>query len=433
MAKENKLIKNAMWIIGCRIVRAVLNVFVTMLTARCFGPSNYGLINYAASVVAFVAPVMMLGLDTTLVQEFVEKPEQKGCTLGTALGMNLLSALACMAGIAAFVAIANPGEKTTLIVCVLYSLNLPLQVLEMTQYWFQAELKSKYTSATMLLSYILVSLYKIYLLVTEKGVYWFAVSQAIDYFIISVVLLIIYHRIGGQKLRFSFRRGKEMLSRSRYYIISSLMITIFAQTDKIMLKMMVGDEAVGYYSAAVLCAGMTGFVFSAIIDSAKPIVWEARKKSKVLFERNMTMLYSVVIFLALAQSAVITVLAELVVLMLYGIEYLQSVQVLRIVVWYTTFSYLGAARTVWILGEEKHDLLWKVNLYGALANVLLNYLLIPTHGAAGAAIASLATQIFTNFLVGFMIPALRDTNKLIIRALNPCSLIRGVRELLKKE
>ena len=44
------------------------------------------------------------------------------------------------------------------------------------------------------------------------------------------------------------------------------MVTIFAHTDKVMLKMMLSEEAVGIYSAAVTCAGLTSFVFAAIID-----------------------------------------------------------------------------------------------------------------------------------------------------------------------
>ena len=47
-------VKNASWIIGCKLAKAVLTLIVTMLTARYLGPSNYGLINYAASIVTFV-------------------------------------------------------------------------------------------------------------------------------------------------------------------------------------------------------------------------------------------------------------------------------------------------------------------------------------------------------------------------------------------
>ena len=419
MTEERKAVKNTVWIVACRVLQSVLNGIVTMFTARYFGPSDYGLLNYAASVAGFAAPVMLLGFDTTLVQEFVEKPEQKGTTLGTALGLNFVSGAVCVAGIAVFAALANPGEGATVTVCVLYSLNLPLQALKMTRYWFLAELKSKYTSLASLFAYVLVCLYRICLLAAGKGVCWFAVSQALDYLILSGVLLGAYHAAGGQKLRFSLKRGKQMLGRSRYYILSSLMVTMFAQTDKVMLKALLGDEAVGYYSAAVFCAGMTSFVFTAIIDSGRPVILAAARKDRAVFERRMTALYAIVVMLALAQSAVIAVSAEFVIRVLYGAQYLPSVGILRILVWYTTFSYLGAARTVWIQAEEKHPLLWKVNLYGALANAAFNFLLIPRWGANGAAAASLLTQMLTNFFLGLWMPQLRGNNALLLRSLDP--------------
>ena len=50
----------------------------SMLSARYLGPSNFGLINYAVSVVAFAVPIMQLGLPNILVQEMVEANDSEG-------------------------------------------------------------------------------------------------------------------------------------------------------------------------------------------------------------------------------------------------------------------------------------------------------------------------------------------------------------------
>ena len=73
----NKVAKNASWIIGCRIGQAILSLVINMLTARYLGPSNYGLITYAASLVAFVLPIAQLGFNNILVQEIVNDPENE--------------------------------------------------------------------------------------------------------------------------------------------------------------------------------------------------------------------------------------------------------------------------------------------------------------------------------------------------------------------
>lgn len=55
-------------------------------------------------------------------------------------------------------------------------------------------------------------------------------------------------------------QAKRLFERSRYYIVFGMMVTVFAQTDKIMIKMMIRNSEDGYYSTAIACAGITGFV-----------------------------------------------------------------------------------------------------------------------------------------------------------------------------
>ena len=390
-----------------------------MISARYLGPSNFGLLNYASSVVAFVAPLARLGMRQVLVEEIVSHPMREGKALGTTLVMTVTSSFFCIIGCGAFVLIANAGETDTLIVCLLYSVSLVFQMLELIQYWFQAKLLSKYTAITSLVAYLITALYKVFLLITGKNIYWFAVSHALDFLIISVVLLVIYKRLGGQKLSFSFSIGKELFNKSKHYILSSMMVTIFAQTDKIMIKTMIDNETNGFYSTAVSCAGMTAFVFTAMIDSFGPMIYQSKKTDYKKFEKNVSILYSIIIYMALIQSIVLTLFAGPIIELLYGQEYAAAAPLLQIVTWYTTFSYLGSARGIWMLAEKKQKYLWIINLSGALLNVVGNFILIPTLGAVGAAIASIATQFLANVVMCAIIKPIRPSFYLILRALNP--------------
>ena len=201
------------------------------------------------------------------------------------------------------------------------------------------------------------------------------------------------------------------------------MVTVFAQTDRIMIKLMLSDADTGYYSAAVACAGMTSFIFGAIIDSARPTIFESRNQSDDVFDKNIVRLYSIVIYFALAQSIIIALLSRIIVNILYGGQFIPTVDALRIVVWYTTFSYIGSVRNIWILAENKQKYLWIINLSGALANVIMNFILIPSIGINGAALASLLTQFFTNVVVGYIIRPIRPNNRLMIKGLNPKVLV----------
>ena len=429
----SKVARNASWIIGCKLVQSILGFVLNMLTARFLGKSSFGDISYAMAVVSFVVPLMRLGFGNIMVQEIVQHPEREGKAMGTGVFLNLVSAFACIAGVTAFAFVANPGETETVIICALYGIKLIFEATDLMSYWYQAKLMAKYSSVISLIVHFVVLGYKIFLLVTLKSVYWFAVTSALEYLLCSVGMYTIYHFKKTQKLSISLKLGKELIDKGKHYILSSMMVMIFAETDKIMLKGLIDSSATALYSTATILAGATGFFFAAIIDSFRPWIFEVQKTNEELFKERLKMLYSFIIYLSLLQSIVMTVFAKPIVLLTYGEQYAESVGALQIVVWYTTFSYLGSVRNIWILANDKQKYLWVINLFGAGANVVLNVTLIPFFGIYGAAIASLVTQIFTNVIVGYILKPIRPNNAIMVSSLNPNCCLEAFRKLLKKE
>ncbi|MBR3966519.1 MAG: flippase [Clostridia bacterium] len=425
---RGKIFKNASWIIVSKLFQSVFSLTIGLLSARYLGPSNYGLINYASSIVTFVFPIAQLGLNNTLVHELSQDSENEGKILGTSIIMSVVSALFCMFGVTAFAAVSNNGDRECVLIVSLYSIGILFQSLDLIRYWFQTKLLSKYSSVVSLVAYTVVSLYKLFLLITKRSIFYFAVSNSIDYFLIALLLIILYKKLDGQSFSFDFSLGKRVISKSKHYIIPGLMVAIFAQTDKIMLKSMIGEAEIGYYSAATAIASISSFVFTAIIDSFRPVIF-SDLNNEASFRLNLRRLYCIIIWLSLLQSVFMTIFSDLFVYILYGSEYAASSNILRIVVWLTTFSYFGAVRNIWILAKNKQKYLWIINALGACMNVVLNLIMIPFFGAIGAAIASVFTQMFTNFILGFILTPIRENNSIVIESLNPKLIL----DLIKKD
>ena len=434
--KTKEVFNNAKWIIACKIVQSVLQLIIGMIAARYLGPSNYGLINYASSVSAFAMPIMRLGLDAILVYQLVEEPEKEGEILGTSLLLNMLMSILCIGGVSAFATVANFGKTDTIIVCVLYSISMFFAALEIAQYWFQYKLLSKYSSVIMLVSYLVVSVYKIFLLATQKSIYWFALSHAVEYGAIALLLFIFYFKKGGGRLSFSFSRVRKMLSKSKHYILASLMIVVIHNTDHVMLTMMIGEAENGYYAAAITCASIAQFVFTAITDSFRPMILLHKKENEAAYEKDVSSLYGLMLYLSILQSIVFTIFAPIIVNLMYGAEYTAAITVFRILTWYFTFSCMGSVRNIWLLAEEKQKYLPIINLSGVVINIVMNAFMIPLWGACGAAFASLLTQLFMNFIFGFIFKPIRKNNALMLKGLSPKFFIGELRvtvkELLKK-
>ena len=88
---KNKEVKNAGWLIGGKVAQMVLSLFVGVLSARFLGPSNYGLISYANALIAFFMSLCTLGINSVIVKELIDRPDEEGVTLGSAICFRLAS------------------------------------------------------------------------------------------------------------------------------------------------------------------------------------------------------------------------------------------------------------------------------------------------------------------------------------------------------
>ncbi len=426
----NKEIKNAGWIIGGRVAQMFLSFFVSIFTARYLGPSNYGLINYASAYVAFFTSLCTLGINSVIIKDFVDNPNEQGEAIGTTIVLRAISSILSSLMIVGIVGIIDRGETQTILVTALCSVALVFQIFDTINYWFQSRYQSKVTSIATLVAYIATSIYKIVLLILQKNVIWFAFATSVDYIVLAIFLMTAFDKHGGPKLRFSWKKGKYLLSKSYHYILSGMMVAIYGQTDKLMLKQMLDETVVGYYSLAASINTMWVFVLGAVIDSLYPTIMALYKSGdKSAFERKNRQLYAIVIYVSIFVAILFALFGKYAVVLLYGKQYEPAAMPLSIISWYTIFSYLGVARNAWIVCNNKQKYLKYMYFSAVVINIFLNFIFIPIWGASGAAFASLITQISTSIVLPCLIKDMRPNVRLMIEAFT----LKDLREKKYKE
>lgn len=418
----NKTIKNAGWLIGGKVAQMLINFVVGVLTARYLGPDGSGVVDYAAAYVAFFSAFCTLGINSVLVKEFIQRPGEEGTILGTSLFLRAVSSILSALTIICVVAFLDADEPTTIAVVALSTIGMVFHVMEVFHYWFQSRLESRVTAIVSLVAYTVTAGYKVILLVLGSGVIPFAIATSVEYICVGLMLLLAYKKHKGGKLRVSLSYGKELLKISCHFILPSLMVAIYSQTDKIMLKQMISDTEIGYYGRAVSLSTVWVFVLQAIIDSLYPSIMQAYGKDEALFQKRNKQLYAIVFYLSVAVSLGFTLLAEPIVRILLKEAFMGAVVPLRIITWYTAFSFLGVARNPWIVCQNKQKYMLPIYVISALANVVLNVIFIPAWGASGAAVASLIAQVLTTMVVPFFIKPLRENSKMMLEAI----FFRGV-------
>lgn len=395
----------------------ILSLIVGIFTARYLGPSNYGLVNYGTTYVSFFMSFCTLGINSVIIKDFFDHPDEQGKSIGTTLVLRIISSFASALMIVGIVGILDHNEPLTIVVVALCSISLLFHVFDTFNYYFQSQYRSKITAIATLIAYVSTSVYKVILLITGASVAWFAFASSVDYIVLGILLYIFYATNKGPRLSFSWEKGKALLKQSCHYILSGMMVAIYGQTDKLMLKQMLDTTAVGYYSTATAICAMWTFVLQAIIDSIYPTILKLKGQDEYLYERKNKQLYAITFYISIFVSVLFLLLGDLAIRILYGEAYAPAGLPLKIVTWYTAFSYLGVARNAWIVCEEKQKYLKYIYIVAAIMNVILNFIMIPYWGATGAAAASLITQIFTSIILPLFIKGMKRNSILMLQAM----------------
>ena len=401
----------------------LLSLIVGILSARYLGPGNYGLIHYGTAWITFFVALSNLGLNSVIVKEFLDHPDEQGTALGSAILLRFASSVLSALVVIGCVLVVNAGEPLTIAVVALQSVGLIFNIFEVINYWFQSRYKSKVTAIATLVAYVATSGYKIILLILGKDVRWFAFASSVDYIVVALILGFTYKKSGGPPLRFSLQKAKTLLQSSYHYILSSMMVAVYTQTDKVMLKQMLDESQVGYYSTASSVCSMWVFVLAAIIDSVYPTILRLHSENQEAFLRKNRQLYAIVFYVSCTVSVLFLLFGDFAIRVLYGEAYAPAGDTLKIVTWYTAFSYLGVARNAWIVSEGKQKYLKYMYCGAAIINVGLNLVFIPLMGASGAALASLITQVFTSIILPLCFRGMRPNAKLMLEAI----LLRGIK------
>ena len=409
---------NTSWLLGEKILRLTLGLFVGIWLARYLGPGQFGILSYAESLVAIFAAFMTLGLNSIVVRELVRGETDQDILLGTSLFLRVAGSLVMLALVSAtvyFLDIEQPANTIILIIAVAAA----FRVFEVIDFFFQARVISRYSALSNGCVVIASSLLKIYLILNGAPLVAFAWVFLFDALLLTALYLYFYRHQGCSVLSFRFRAttAGKLLANSWPLVFSGLLISIYMKIDQIMLQEYLGSWHVGQYAAAVRLSDAWLFITVVITNSLFPAIINAREKSSELFRERMTRLYKLLVFIALVISCSIFIFSEQLVLITFGDDYSSAIQVLRLYTWSIVFVFLNNASWKWYIAENLQRIAMLRLCLGAIVNIGLNMLFIPKFGLQGAAYATLISYILATYLGNALHPRTMENFRMQTRAL----------------
>ena len=420
-----KIVHNISWLFFDKILRMGVGFFVGVWIVRYLGPEQFGLLSYVLAFTAIFGGIAKFGLDGIMLRELTNHHEKRDIYLGTAFWLKILGALIVMGLIAAILPFTSNDATTNQFIFIIAA-GLVFQSFEVVEFYFQSQVLAKIVTICKIIHLALSSIIKIYLMLTEAELIWFVLVTAFDALSLAVSYFIAYKLIKNPTFYKHFDLGiaKQLLKDSWSFIFAGIIVSIYMRIDQIMIKEMLGENALGIYSAAAKLSEAWYFLPTLITTSLFPAILSAKKISQDMYYQRLQNLYTLMVLIALAVAIPTTFLADWIIELFYGSGYQGAGSVLMIHIWAGLIIGLGLARGKWILAENLQVYAFMYLMAGLVTNVVANYLWIPKYGIEGAAYATVLAQSMGTLVFPLFINKTRKSFFMMIKALLLIDLLK---------
>jgi O-antigen/teichoic acid export membrane protein len=420
-----RIIANINWLFLDKVIQMAIALFVSVWIIRYLGPEKYGVLSYAIAFVYLFSFISKLGLDSIVIREIVKNPLKKEEILGTAFFLKFVGGIVAFILSTAAIYFFKSGDNFSLRIVAVLALGFIFQSSDVIDYWFQSRVESKFIVFVRNISSVVSSLIKIFLIVAKASLFFFAGAILLESVVSSIGLIFLYvsKKENIFKWKIKLFKAKELLKDSWPLILSSVAVIIYMKIDQIMIGNMIGNKALGNYSAAVNLCEAWYFIPIIVVNSVFPAIICTKINNKDLYIKRIQMLYDFLLWAAILIAIPVSIFSGKIINFLYGFQYSQAGSILAIYIWAASFSFLGVASGSYLIAENLTKISFLRTVIGAIFNVTLNFLFIPKYGIVGSAAATFISFFVAVFSVG-LFKASRKDFKMILNSFNIIRIIK---------
>jgi O-antigen/teichoic acid export membrane protein len=397
-----KYSKNISWLFFERILRITVGLFVSVWVAKYLGPKQFGFFSYTLSFVALFGFMVTISHTSIVVRELVKNPNHNDEIVSTAFWLKIMGAmLGVLITLAISINFTSNDRFVNILILIIASSNI-FHSFNVVDDYFQSKVMNKFVVITNVISLFLSSVIKIILILNDAPLIAFVWVVFFDNFILASGFIYFYIKLNSKfkikNLKFKSKTAILLLKDSWPLMISSAAILIHIKVDQVIIKEILGLEAVGQYAAAARVSEAWYFIPSVLTASFFPAIINAKKNNEDLYNSRLQKLYDIMVWVAIAIAIPMIFLSDWLIEILYGYQYSEAGNVLMIHIWAGVFVSLGLASNGWLICENLQKFLLVNTFIATITNIGLNYILIPKFGIVGAAWAT----IISYFLVGYL-------------------------------
>ena len=388
------------------VIRIAMSVLFPLITfpyaSQVLGVSNLGKVQFATSVVSYFALIAALGVQTygtregSKVRENQEKFNQLCSEIFT---VNIISTIIAYVLLIVLVLLPTKIQGYKVLIFI-QSIVLILTTLGVD--WVYASKEDFYYVTVKTIIAQVISIIIFFLFVRHKN----------DYYIYSLTTVVaasgmyistFLHSKKYVHLKLIFAKSIFRHLKPMFILFSNnLAVSIYVNSDVLMLGLFATDLNVGLYSVSVKIYSVVKSLLNAITLAVLPrlSLLSTKENKEEYFILGEQILHACII-LILPAIVGLFLLSKDIILLLSGQSYLSATSSLKLLTLALGFSVLANFFVNAILiinNEEKYAL--NITIIAAIVNIALNFIMIPLLKQDGAAITTIIAECIVAILSG---------------------------------
>jgi O-antigen/teichoic acid export membrane protein len=377
-----------------------------MYTTRYLGSDNYGILSFSiafASIMIFLADI---GIGSVIVRDIARDKSLTAKYFGNVVLIKIVLAVITLATTAAVGYVFNYQSQTMHVVYVI-TLSLILTSFSgITGSIISAFEEMEYLSLGSVIYNLTMLLCALLAISFSSDVLGFAYVYLISNIIlIGYWAIVTLRKIPLPRWDIDLAFWKYMIKESVPFGLSSVFVRIYYYIDTLMISLMIlnPNEIMGWYNAAYRLVLIWAFIPTIFLGALYPIMSRyyvsSKKDINFMFEKSFKYLMVVAIPLGVGT----TILADRIILLIYGADFSQSTIALQILVWSEVLIFLNFVFGNLLNSINRQIVVTKQTMLAAALNISLNLVLIPRYSYVGAGVATVSTELFAFFFLLYFV------------------------------
>ena len=413
-----------------KVSTSVLFIFI----GRRLGPADAGIFTLGVTYYVIVVALSTFGLHELMVREVAPRRDESGRYLTHYVIVRLLVTALLYGGLLLFLQLDLPYSVEAKTVILIIALGaFPEAVFSLFQAMFIAhEILLVPTIGAFINSAVTLSL-GLWLLMTTgsvTAVAWFMpIANTAGLIIFPIALVWLFRKVPQAKMpRLSLAFMRRQLRYTPGFILLGVFATLNFQADTFIISFLLTEADIGFFGAAQTIVAGFLLIPAAIRAALFPLMARYKREDEDRLYEVYRKSGQYLLMLGFPLAVAVSVLAEPIILLIYGEAFLPAVPVLQIMIWAVAVVVMTVPVARMMLVYNKQAVAGWMRGIGMSVSILLNLLLIPLLGIVGAGLARvLATLLYYVMIrVYVQLRILRGKRLRIQSGLFVATLIMGV-------